>query len=197
MTQNHSSSRLLNWKRKFLCLLYYILEVFSVKSRWVHRWYMKWLGEIFIEEFRLAKVTEQDRVLHIGCGALPTMSLLAAGEAHAKVVAIDKDLNAMQRAQQYVASQHLSNLIAVEHGEGTTYPVNSFDVIFIATNVTPIEEIFRHLKENAKPEAQIVCRDLGHGVIHLLENKEFSESFSIQRVLSHQKSSSLLIRKRR
>lgn len=195
--QNHSLLRLLNWKRKFLCFLYYILEVFSVKSKWVHQWYMKWLGDIFVEEFHLANVTEQDQVLHIGCGSLPTMSLLAADEAHATVVAIDRDRNAVQRAQHYIASRHLSNLITVEQGEGTTYPVHSFDVIFIATNVTPVEEIFRHLKENAKPEATIVCRDLGQGVIHLLQNREFSESFSIQRILSHQKSSSLLIRKNR
>jgi 2-polyprenyl-3-methyl-5-hydroxy-6-metoxy-1,4-benzoquinol methylase len=194
--QKHSLFRMLNWKRKLLCFLYYYLEVFSVKSRFVHRWYTKWIGNIFVDEFQLAEVTEQDQVLHIGCGSLPTMSILAATEAHVKVVAIDNDRKAIQRAKQYIASQHLSDRIMVEYGDGTAYPVHPFDVIFIATNVTPIDSMLQNLRVNAKPEARIICRDLGHGVIHLLQTREFSPYFSIHTVLTHQKSSSLLITKK-
>jgi precorrin-6B methylase 2 len=195
--QKHSWFRMLNWKRKLLCFLYYFLEVISVKSRFVHRWYTKWIGDIFVDEFHMAQVTSQDQVLHIGCGSLPTMSILAAKEAQAKVVAIDNDKKALQRAIQYIAQQHLSDLITVVYGDGATYPVSSFDIIFIATNVTPVDGVFRNLVTSAKPQVRIICRDLGYGVIHLLQNKEFSADFSIQAVQSHQKSSSLLITKKK
>jgi len=191
--QKHS---LLNWKRKMMCVFFYYLEIFSVKSGWVHRLYMRWIGDIFVDEFHMARVTAQDKVLHIGCGPLPTMSVLAAKETQSKIVAIDINRNALQHAKHYIAKQHLSDTINVVYGDGTTYPVNSFDVIFIATNVTPVEGVFRNLTIGAKSQARIVCRDLGHGVTHLLQNQEFSPYFSIKQTQSHQKSSSLLIIKK-
>jgi ribosomal protein L11 methylase PrmA len=189
--------RMLNWKRKLLCFLFYVLELFSVKSRVVHRVYEKWIGDIFVDEFHMAEVTAHDRVLHIGCGSLPTMSILAAKEAKATVVAIDTDQKALQHATQYIAKQNLSHRICTEFGDGATYPLGSFDVIFIATNVTPVEAVFRNLVSSMKPQVRIICRDLGFGVLHLLENQEFSSFFSIQAVQVHQRSSSLLITKKR
>ena len=195
--QKHSLIRMLNWKRNLLCYLFYLLEIFSIKSRLVHRLYMKWIGDIFVDEFHMAQVTVHDQVLHIGCGSLPTMSILAAKESHAKVIAIDIDRKALQRAKHFIAQQLLSDCITVEYGDGTTYPVSSFDVIFIATNVTPVDSVFRNLASKAKPEVRIICRDLGSGVIHMLQNQEFFPCFSIQAVRTHQRTSSLLITKKR
>jgi ribosomal protein L11 methylase PrmA len=193
--QKHSFIQMLNWKRNLLCYLFYFLEVFSIKSRLVHRLYMKWIGDIFVDEFHMAQVTAHDQVLHIGCGSLPTMSILAAKESHAKVVAIDNDRKTILRVKHFITQQHLSNLIRAEYGDGVTYPVNSFDVIFIATNVSPVDDVFRNLASNVKPQARIICRDLGSGVIHMLQNQEFSPYFSIKTVRIHQRTSSLLITK--
>lgn len=187
---------MLNLRRKFLCLTFYFLEFFSLKSRFVYCFYLKWIGEIFIDEFHMAQVTNHDTVLHIGCGSLPTMSILSAQQAHAKVVAIDNNLQAVQRAQQFIDKQQLTDAITVQISDGETYPVESFDVIFIAINVSPIDEIFRHLAAHAKPRVRIICRDLGTGLINMLQSQEFSPYLKIQKQLRHEKTYSLLITKK-
>jgi 2-polyprenyl-3-methyl-5-hydroxy-6-metoxy-1,4-benzoquinol methylase len=192
----HDTVWMLNWKRKLLCFLFYVLELFSVRSHVIHRIYDKWIGDIFVDEFHMAQVTAQDRVIHIGCGSLPTMSILAAKEAKATVVAIDTDEKAVQRAKQYIAKQGFSHYIHVELGDGASYPLGSFDVIFIATNVTPVDAVFCNLASSMKPEVRIICRDLGFGVLHLLGNQEFASFFSIKATQVHQRSSSLLIIKK-
>jgi ribosomal protein L11 methylase PrmA len=186
---------MLNLRRKILCLIFYFLEFFSLKSRFVYCFYLKWIGKIFIDEFHMAQVTNHDLVLHIGCGSLPTMSILSAQQAHAKVVAIDNDPKAVQRAHRYIAKHQLSDAITVMQGDAETYPVDAFDVIFIAINVSPIDVVFRHLATHAKPQVRIICRDLGTGLIHMLQNEEFSGDFKIQNQLRHEKTYSLLITK--
>lgn len=194
--QTHVGESLLNWKRKLLCLFFYILEILSLKNRLAHRIYLKWIGEIFVDEFRMAEITPEDQVLHIGCGCLPTTAVLVAKESHAKVVAIDNNPKAIHGAREFVSQQHLTDYITIDYGDGTTYPLDSFDVIFIAMNVTPVEAVFHHIATNAKSQVRIICRDFGSGVIHLLQNQEFLPIFSIQSVHLYSKTSSLFITKK-
>lgn len=197
MKQKRHSTQIQNWMRKLLCLSFYFIEFFALKSQLVHRFYNIWIGDIFVDEYHMADVTIHDYVLHIGCGCLPTMSVLAAQEAQAKVVAIDNNEKTAQRAQHFICEQHLSNIITVEVGDGRTYSAAPFDVIFIAINVVPIDVVFRHLASWVKPQVRIICRDLGIGVIHMLQNEEFSSLFTIQNIRKHGKISSLLITKKR
>lgn len=173
--------------------MFVLLEFLAVKNKFFFRFYTQWIGDIFVDEFHMANVTSQDMVLHIGCGSLPTMSIMGAKNAHAKVTAIDNNLHVVKRAQRYVHKQGLSDLITVTHADGKSYPVETFDVIFIAINVLPIDTVFRHLAMNAKPQVRIICRDLGNGVIHVLKSKEFSTIFTIKSMRDHGKTHSLLI----
>jgi 2-polyprenyl-3-methyl-5-hydroxy-6-metoxy-1,4-benzoquinol methylase len=183
----------LNLKRKLLCIVFSCLEIFSIKSSFIHRFYTKWIGQIFHDEYTLANVTSDDAVLHIGCGSLPTMSILAAKNAGAKIIAIDNDLQTVHRAQRYVRQQKLSDFITVEYGDGRNYQTGMFDLIFIALNVTPIDAVFCHLATTSKPSVRIVCRDFGNGVFRMLKTDEFSNIFMIKSILKHSMNNSLLI----
>lgn len=184
---------LLNLKRKLLCIFFSYMEIFAVKSALIYRLYTKWIGRIFCDEYTLANVTSNDRVLHIGCGSLPTMSILAAKNAGAKIIAIDNNLRTVHRAQQYIIKQKLSDLIVVEYGDGRNYNMEMFDVIFIALNVTPVDAIFRHLSIISKPSVRIICRDFGNGVFRMLKTNEFSNIFMMKSILKHSMNKSFLI----
>jgi hypothetical protein len=82
------------------------------------------------------------------------------------------------------------------YGDGTIYPVETFDVIFIAINVMPIEQVFRHLAKHAKPHTRIICRDLGGGVVHLLGSEEFHPVFHIENIHHHATTTSVFIIKK-
>jgi tRNA G46 methylase TrmB len=190
-----SSTVFLNWKRKFLCYVFSSLEFFTVKNTLVYRFYTKWIGKIFHDEYTMANVSSDEAVLHIGCGSLPSMSILSATHAHAQVIAIDNDLRTVHRAQRFINQQKFDSLITVKYGDGSNYPAETFDVIFIPINITPIDAVFRHLASTAKPSVRIVCRDLGNGVIRMLKSDEFSNIFMIKSIMKHSMNNSLLITK--
>lgn len=190
-----SSLIFLNCRRKLLCYVFSFLEFFTVKNTLVYRFYTKWIGNIFSDECAMANVSSNETVLHIGCGSLPTMSILVAKNVHAKVIAIDNNMRTVQRAQRYINQQKLSDLITIKHGDGRSYPSETFDVIFIAINVTSIDAVFRHLASTSKPSVRIVCRDLGNGVIRMLKSDEFSHIFTIRSIMKHSINNSLLIAK--
>ncbi len=183
----------LKWQRKLLCYIFSFLEFFTVKNTLVYRFYIRWIGNIFSDEYTMANVSSNETVLHIGCGSLPTMSILVAKNAQAKVIAIDNNLRTVQHAQRYINQQKLSDLITIKHGDGRSYPAEMFDVIFSAINVTSIDAVFRHLASTSKPSVRIICRDLGNGVIRMLKNDEFSHIFTIRSIMKHSINNSLLI----
>jgi ubiquinone/menaquinone biosynthesis C-methylase UbiE len=185
----------LNLRRKLLCYTFDSLEFLAAKNNIMYRFHRKWIGTISTSEFSMAHVTSHETVLHIGCGALPTMSILAAKKASAKVIAIDNNPRSVLRAQRYIGQHTLTDLITVSLGDGVSYPVEPFDVIFIAINVTPIEDVFRHLDSCTKPTVRIICRDMGDGILHLLQSEEFSRLFTINAQEKHLLAHSLLITK--
>jgi len=185
----------LNLKRKFLCQTFGFLEFLALKNTLAYRFYMKWIGNVLTREFHMAHVKSHETVLHIGCGSLPTMSIIVAKKVRAKVTALDNDYRLVLRAQRYIAGQELTGLITVAFGEGARYPVEPFDVVFIAINVMRIEDVFRHLATCAKPTVRIICRDMGDGILHVLQNKEFSRLFTITAQEKHFLAHSYLITK--
>ena len=157
---------------------------------------MKWRKPIFLKEIKIAKISSTDKVLHLGCGILPTASILIAEETNAKVVGIDNNNKALKFAQQFVDKSGLSNLIKIEYGNGVEYPVQDFDVIFIAINVWPIDTILKHLLPQLKKDARILCKGMKNDIIDTIEKEGLSERFSITSVSENPKSQSFLLTKK-
>lgn len=86
----------------------------------------------------MANIKSTDKVLHIGCGTIPSESIIIAEQTKATVVGIDNNKNAVKFAKKIVAKKGLSDLIKIEYCEGEEYPIQDFDVIVVAINVWPI-----------------------------------------------------------
>jgi len=134
-----------NWKRTISCYEFAFLEFLAVNFSFFYNLLMKWRTPVFLNEINSVDISRKDKVLHIGCGILPTASILIAQQKNAYVVGIDNNLNAVKFAKRFIAKKNLSNKIAIEYGEGVQYPVKDFDVFFIAANVWPLDDIFKHL----------------------------------------------------
>lgn len=169
----------MNLKRKLHCYVHSLFENLALKNTFVYHFYMIWIGTILAREFHLADVKSHETVLHIGCGSLPIMATIIAKKADAKVIALDNNAKAVEQAQRYIARHKLTEYITVVSGDGASYPVESFDVIVIAINVTRIEDVLQHLALFGKPNVRIICRDMGDGVLHVLQSDEFARLFLI------------------
>lgn len=191
-----SSTVITNWRRTVSCYEFSFLEFLATKISFFYRLLTSWRKPIFLKEIKMAKVSSKDKVLHIGCGLLPSASISIAEETNAKVVGIDNNNKALKFAQQFVDKSGLSDLIKIEYGDGVEYPVQDFDVIFIAINVWPIDTVLKHLLSQIKKDTRIICKGMKNDITDLLEKEGLHDMFSVNSVSEHPKTQSFLLTKK-
>jgi cyclopropane fatty-acyl-phospholipid synthase-like methyltransferase len=156
---------------------------------------MNWRGDLFLKEIKEAKIKPNDKVLHVGCGMIPTTSILIADKTKARIVGIDNNGNAVRYANKIIANKGLSNLIKIEYCEGQNYPVYDFDVILIAANVFPINDVLKHISKHMKEDARIICRGRRNDIKYCLDRSGLSNLFTIKEVSQNSRSQSFLLKK--
>jgi len=186
----------INWKKTISCYKYSFLEFLATKISFFYNLLMGWRTPIFLKEIKIAKVSNKDKVLHLGCGLLPATSILVAKKTKAKVIGIDNNKNFIKSTKKFVDKHGLSNLIKIEYGDGVEYPVHDFDVIFIAINVQPFDTVLKHLSLQTKKDTRIICRGMNDDIINFIEKGELSDTFSIEAKLQHPKTQSILLMKK-
>jgi hypothetical protein len=191
-----SSTTLVNWRRKILFYEFIFLEFLAIKIDFFYKLLMKWRKPVFLKEIKMAKVTAKDKVFFIGCGMLPSAPMLIAEETNATVITIDNNKRAYLLGKEYVERKNLSDKVIVEYGDGINYPIQDFDVIFIAINVWPIDEVLRHLSKNMKPAARVMCKGLKDDVTQFLKSGDLLDEFSVEVVSDNPKTQSFLLIKK-
>ncbi len=181
-----------NWKRKISCYKYSFLEFLAVKINFFNKLLIKWRTPVFLKEIEMANVTSKDKVLHLGCGFFPTASLIVAEKTKAKVIGIDNNKIALNFAKKVVEKKNLSDFIKIEFGDGTNYDMKQFNVIFIAINVWPIDDVLQHLSAHCNKDARIVCRGL-KDMLDIFEKKPLSDLYYVEKKATNPKTHSFLL----
>jgi precorrin-6B methylase 2 len=99
----------------------------------------------------MANVKPTDKVLQIGCGAIPYSLRIFSQETHAQVTGIDNQPRSIEKAKRFIGD---NKNIHLEQASGETYDVSTFDVILISYGVGDIEAVlkntFHHLSNNGR-----------------------------------------------
>lgn len=184
-----------NWKRFLSSLLFTLLEIFATQMNLFDSLLTKWRKPMLIREIQLLNIIPSEKVLHIGCGAFPSATISIAKEKKTKVVGIDNNYIAIKLAQSYIKKKNLFDLVTIEYGDGTNYPIQDFDIIYIAINVWPIDKVLFHLAQTMKPTTRILCKGSYQDVNSLLKKKEFQSLFSVSSTLEYPRIQSFLLTK--
>ena len=107
-------------------------------------------------------------MLHIGCGAYPLSDIVLTQYCLGTIVGIDKNPVAVHRAKEVIRQHHLETRITVQHGNGTEFPVNTFDLILVSSCSLPKVQILEHLFKNAKHQCTIVVREISIATADIL-----------------------------
>ena len=191
-----SSINITNWKRKINCYKYSFLEFLALKINIFYRLLMGWRKPIFLNEIKLAKVTSKDKVLLIGGGFLPSESMIIAETTGAKVVTIDNNLTACKHAEKFVKKRNLSDKIIIKHADGRNLIVKSFNTIFIAISVWPINGVFKNLSKNLKKNSRILCKSYNEDIPKILKIEGLSENFKLEAQIKNPSTKSYLFIKK-
>jgi precorrin-6B methylase 2 len=144
--------------KKLIDFLYVIFEKVASKFDIISSNYFKMYQELVDKEIKMAEISKNDKVVVIGCGALPITAILVSLKTKAHVVAIDKDKRAVKEAYNYIKNHHLESSIEIQYADGNVYPLKKFDVIYLTYGLKKKEDIFNYIVNNSKNNSRVIFR---------------------------------------
>ncbi len=101
-------------------------------------------------ELRLAEVSADDTVIHIGCGSLPFTAVLTAQLSGARVIGVDCDADAVEKARAVVARLGLREQVSIVEADAADDGLPAADVVLVALQARPKAAIYRNIARNAE-----------------------------------------------
>jgi protein-L-isoaspartate O-methyltransferase len=162
-----------------------IADILSNKFDKFARIYEKSIGSEYKKEYETFGLSQDKKVLHIGCGAYPMTEITLAKIFSIDVTGIDKNPKAVRLAKEYIIKHKLDNKINIENGNGVNYPPNKFDVIIISSCAYPKIKILHHIFKNVKKHCIIVIRELDIATDDILKCIESHKDITIRKRIHH------------
>lgn len=144
--------------KKLLDYLYYIYEILYQHVPFFLLIYIKIHEPSVKKEIEMIQLSQSDRVLHIGCGAIPYTSMVIARETGAHIVGIDYKSRIVDLANSYIKRKNLLNMIRIELGDGQNYDASGFNVVIISYGIDVQDLVLRHVLESVKDGTRIILR---------------------------------------
>ena len=144
-------------------------------------------------EIKLANISKNDRILHVGCGPLPATSIILAKETGAKITGIDYNPNSVKQAKFFISKYHLSDQIQIIHADAIQFPVDNFDLILLSQGIKPRKKILEQISKSIKPNMRVIYRTTSSVDGEISQNDLFlKEIFKIVKI-AYNKKNGLLI----
>lgn len=110
------------------------------------------------KEVHLAGIKATDRVLNIGCGAVPFTAVYLARLTGAMVLAQDRDPGAVAKALICLRNFRMQDRVEVLEGDSACFVPGGFDVAIVALQAAPKAAILNNLLAAMNPGARMVFR---------------------------------------
>lgn len=114
--------------------------------------------KIVKKEVFLGGFTSEDIILNIGCGAAPFTAIHLKNLTGAKIIAIDKDTEALEKASYVIANMGLKKDIELVEADALLHLPTTFTAALTALQVEPKKEILDKLISNGEKGARFVFR---------------------------------------
>lgn len=172
--------------KKSLNYFWEIVDFLSNKNEKAAELYERSIGKEYRIEYEACNISNGDRVLHIGCGAYPLSEIAFARLFNTHVVGIDKNPKVVELADEVISSLKLDKKIKIEHGNGTNYPVDKFDIIIVSSCSLPKAKILENVFKLAKRPSTIIVRELDIATDGILDYVNSYDDIVFQKKIHHQ-----------
>ncbi len=127
-----------------------IQKIYSAPYRWVVQ-----------REARMAEINREDRVLSLGCGAIPFSAIFLKEYSGAPVWALDIDAQALEKAGQLLRKNGIRGITLLQ-GNGAEIDLSQFTVILVALQVEPKKGVLKNFFAGAPEGARLIMRSPRH-----------------------------------
>ena len=187
--------------KKFNDLGFIVIEKIVVKLDKLLPFYLDFYRVMVENEINLANISKNDTVLHIGCGPIPSTSILLAKIIGAQITAIDKNSHSVDQARLCVSKTDVSDKIKIVHGDAIFFPVENLDIIIVSMGVKPIKNILKRIAKSMKDDAYVIFRTSSSPNGEIAKNDLFiKDIFNVNKVVAQKKNAlliSILLSKRK
>lgn len=197
--KNFNESMNMNKLKKLGDYIFYLAEKLILNYEKLIPFYIKFYDEMVIGEIKMATISSDDKILHIGCGSIPATSIIIAKETGANIIAIDIDSYSSQKAKKFIKQNTKLNNIIIKNADGAEYSTAEFDTILISDGVKKLYNILQNISESLRKNTKVIFR------ITILNNENFklddnnlASIFAIKEIKTHKsygKLSSVLLMK--
>ena len=144
--------------KKLSDYIFIVIEKIVVKFPSFLSAYILYYEDIVEHEIHLAGITAQDTILHIGCGSLPSTSLLISKKKGTHTIGIEKDPSSVRDAQYCVKVEHQEHLLQILQANALDYPMDSSSVIIVSQGIEPRYEVLTHIANTIPPSTRVLFR---------------------------------------
>jgi len=155
--------------------------------------YLDFYRPIMENEVRLAKISNNDKILHIGCGPIPATSIYIVKKTDADVTAIDKNMLSVKKAQSLILKLKLFSKIQIIHDNALNFPLKKYNLIIISLGLETYDEVLKYISQNMRIDARLIVRTSSSNDGNLVEKDLFlKDIFTFGKIIP-QKKNGLLI----
>ena len=179
--------------KKFIDLGFIIVEKILVKFWKLYPLYFDFYDKMTKNEIKLANISKDDVILHIGSGPIPATSILLAKKVGAQVISIDNNIRSVKQAISCVSEAGVADKVQIKYADANSFPADKFDVIIISQGTRPYKELLQHISQSMKDDARVIFRTSSTPTGELSQNDIFlNDIFKIDKIVT-QKKNALLI----
>lgn len=144
--------------KKLSNIIFVIIEKLVVKLDKLLPFYLRFYDEMVSNEIKMANISSQDSILHIGCGSIPATSIILNQKIGSNITSIDKDPDSVKNAKHLLSKLENLENIKIACADGLSFSAENFDVIIISDGISVLDEILRKLSKFVKKNVKIIVR---------------------------------------
>lgn len=135
-----------------------LIENFTNKCSLFHSVMLSYYRPIVKKEVLLSQANESHKILCVGGGYFPCTAILFHQLSNATVVVIDNDAEAIAESTKLIKKLGLADKVIIRNTDGADISAEDFDIVHIAMQVSPKEEVFQQIHKTVSEKGKILVR---------------------------------------
>lgn len=144
--------------KKILDYFYYQYEIIAQKILFLAKIYIKIHHPSVLKEIKMCDISSSDKVIQIGCGAIPYTLIIFYNELKVSLTGIDIKEKAVTQAKEFLKKFNLPQEIKIKKGDGSNYDFSKYDLILISYGAKNTEQVLKNVLSNSKQNTKILLR---------------------------------------
>ena len=174
-------------------LTFVLIEKILLKFYKLHHLYFDFYDEMTDNEIKIANISKDDNILHIGSGPIPATPILLARKTKAKITGVDNNLKSVNQSKLLVSKYNLSDQVEIIHAEVQGFSIKNYNIVLISQGIKPRREIIEYISKSIDTKTKVIFRTTSLIDGKLSNNDLFlKDFFDIKKIVSNKKNGLLI-----